>query len=185
MNWLFVLGVWRESILKQENRLLMILFGQDVRWVFLRVDFRTSKLDTCPWVGWFLEGERNEIEWRGLWATQVGILSAFLLFPIVDIWFGVRTLIKLLNDSQDPVVLAVAVHDLGQYIKHYKQGKKCVLFSSPLPHFPPVLSLSFRVITDLGAKTRAMELMGHEDPDVRYRALLSVQQLVSQPWVTT
>lgn len=105
--------------------------------------------------------------------------------PLLIIWFGVRTLIKLLNDSQDPVVLAVAVHDLGQYIKHYKQGKKCVLFSSPLPHFPPVLSLSFRVITDLGAKTRAMELMGHEDPDVRYRALLSVQQLVSQPWVTT
>lgn len=29
-----------------------------------------------------------------------------------------------------------------------------------------------------------MELMTHSDPDVRYRALLSVQQLVSQPWVT-
>jgi len=27
-----------------------------------------------------------------------------------------------------------------------------------------------------------MELMGHENSDVRYRALLSVQQLVSQPW---
>ena len=100
---------------------------------------------------------------------------------LLIIWF-VRTLIKLLNDSQDPVVLAVAVHDLGQYIKHYKQGKKYVLSGSPLP---PALSFFFRVITDLGAKTRAMELMVHEDPDVRYRALLSVQQLVSQPWVTT
>lgn len=41
-----------------------------------------------------------------------------------------------------------------------------------------------RVVTDLGAKTRVMELMTHENSDVRYRALLSVQQLVSQPWLT-
>lgn len=76
-----------------------------------------------------------------------------------------KTLIKLLNETNDPLVLAVAVHDIGQYVKHYERGKK--------------------VITDLGAKTRAMELMTHQDPDVRYRALLSVQQLVSQPWVTS
>jgi len=75
-----------------------------------------------------------------------------------------KVLIKLLNEATDPVVLAVAVHDVGQYVKHYERGKK--------------------VVTDLGAKTRAIELMTHADPDVRYRALLSVQQLVSQPWVT-
>lgn len=27
-----------------------------------------------------------------------------------------------------------------------------------------------------------MELMTHPDPDVRYHALLSVQELVSHPW---
>lgn len=42
----------------------------------------------------------------------------------------------------------------------------------------------FRLVTDLGGKGRVMELMAHENSDVRYRALLSVQQLVSQPWVT-
>ncbi|KAG1759401.1 ATPase V1 complex subunit H [Suillus occidentalis] len=72
-----------------------------------------------------------------------------------------KTLIGLLG-SEDPVVLAVAVHDLGQYVKHYERGKK--------------------IITDLGGKARAMELMTHPDPDVRYRALLSVQELVSHPW---
>lgn len=81
-------------------------------------------------------------------------------------------------------MLAVAVHDLGQYIKHYKQGKKYVVFSSLRVPCYAKHEFLHRVITDLGAKTRAMELMGHEDPDVRYRALLSVQQLVSQPWVT-
>ncbi|KAJ3762955.1 armadillo-type protein [Lentinula raphanica] len=75
-----------------------------------------------------------------------------------------KTLLQLLSDSRDPVVLAVAVHDIGQYVKHYERGKK--------------------IINDLGAKRRVMELMSHSDPDVRYRALVSVQQLVSQPWIT-
>jgi len=75
-----------------------------------------------------------------------------------------RILVKLLKESDDPTVLAVAVHDIGQYVKHYERGKK--------------------ILTDLSAKTRVMELMTHDNSDVRYRALLSVQQLVSHPWVT-
>ena len=35
-----------------------------------------------------------------------------------------RILIKLLYESADPTVLAVAVHDVGQYVKHYERGKK-------------------------------------------------------------
>jgi len=73
-----------------------------------------------------------------------------------------KVLINLLNNARDPIVLAVAAHDLGQYVKHYDRGKK--------------------VIADLGAKTRVMELMGHDDPDVRYQALISVQRLISHPW---
>lgn len=74
-----------------------------------------------------------------------------------------RVLLHILRGSTDSIVLAVAVHDVGQYVKHYERGKK--------------------VITDLGGKSRVMELMTHDDSDVRYRALLSVQQLVSHPWV--
>ncbi|PPQ64691.1 hypothetical protein CVT26_002781 [Gymnopilus dilepis] len=75
-----------------------------------------------------------------------------------------KILIKLLKESADPLVLAVAAHDIGQYVKHYERGKKPV--------------------ADLSGKTRVMELMTHPNSDVRYHALLSVQQLVSQPWVT-
>ncbi|KAK7693170.1 hypothetical protein QCA50_002736 [Cerrena zonata] len=75
-----------------------------------------------------------------------------------------RILIRLLQESPDPLVLAVAAHDLGQYVKHYERGKK--------------------ILTDLGAKTRVMELMAHANPDVRYQALISVQRLVSHPWST-
>ncbi|KAF9808973.1 hypothetical protein IEO21_07662 [Rhodonia placenta] len=75
-----------------------------------------------------------------------------------------KILIHLLNDSNDPVVLAVAAHDVGQYVKYYERGKN--------------------VFTDAGGKTRVMELMSHESPDVRYRALITVQRLVSHPWKT-
>ncbi|CDO69013.1 hypothetical protein BN946_scf184834.g20 [Trametes cinnabarina] len=68
-----------------------------------------------------------------------------------------KILIRLLNESNDPTVLAVASHDIGQYVKHYERGKK--------------------ILTDLGGKTRVMELMSHPNPDVRYQALISVQRL--------
>ena len=31
-----------------------------------------------------------------------------------------------MRSSQDPIVLAVAAHDLGQYVKYYERGKKYV-----------------------------------------------------------
>ncbi|KAH6918818.1 hypothetical protein BKA70DRAFT_30168 [Coprinopsis sp. MPI-PUGE-AT-0042] len=75
-----------------------------------------------------------------------------------------KVLISLLRQSNDPVVLAVAAHDVGQYVKYYERGKK--------------------IVADLGGKSQVMALMTHENPDVRYRALLTVQQLVSQPWIS-
>jgi len=76
--------------------------------------------------------------------------------------FYLKQLIELLRSSQDTLVLAVAAHDLGQYVKYHERGKK--------------------IVTDLGGKTRAMELMAHSSQEVRYQALLSVQRLVSHPW---
>jgi len=35
-----------------------------------------------------------------------------------------RRLIELLRSSHDPLVLAVAAHDLGQYVKYHERGKK-------------------------------------------------------------
>ncbi|EJT97397.1 ATPase V1 complex subunit H [Dacryopinax primogenitus] len=75
-----------------------------------------------------------------------------------------KRLVDLLNTSTDPVMLAVAAHDIGKYVKYCERGKK--------------------IITDLGAKTRVMELMSHEDSEVRYQALMSVQLLVSHSWAS-
>lgn len=42
--------------------------------------------------------------------------------------------------------------------------------------------LDTRAAERLGAKTSVMNLMSHQNPDVKYWALVSVQQLISQPW---
>ncbi|KAF4524483.1 hypothetical protein B566_EDAN013098 [Ephemera danica] len=71
-------------------------------------------------------------------------------------------LIKLLETSRDPLVLSVASFDIGEYVRHYPRGK--------------------HVIEQLGGKQLVMQLLGHEDPNVRYEALLAVQKLMVHNW---
>ncbi|CAH7666830.1 armadillo-type protein [Phakopsora pachyrhizi] len=73
-----------------------------------------------------------------------------------------KVLIRILSEATDPIVLAVAANDLSKYVKHCEIGK--------------------RSAEKLGAKARVMDLMSHKDPEVKYWALVSVQQLISQPW---
>jgi len=73
-----------------------------------------------------------------------------------------KILIKLLETSKEPVIQAVAVHDLGEYVRHYPRGKN--------------------LIETLGGKTLVMTLLSHEDPNVRYEALLAVQKLMVHNW---
>jgi V-type H+-transporting ATPase subunit H len=93
-----------------------------------------------------------------------------------------RRLIHILQTSTDPNVLSIASNDVGQYVKHYDRGKKSVSFFPPLQRAIGLTDY-VRLVTDFGGKARVMELMAHPNPEVRYRALLSVQQLVSQPWI--
>ena len=73
-----------------------------------------------------------------------------------------RILARLLSSSIDPLVLAVAAHDVGEYVTAYPRGK--------------------RVIQELGAKQRIMELMSNENTAVRYEALLSTQKFMVNNW---
>uniref|UniRef100_A0A670I450 V-type proton ATPase subunit H n=1 Tax=Podarcis muralis TaxID=64176 RepID=A0A670I450_PODMU len=76
-----------------------------------------------------------------------------------------KILTKLLEVSDDPQVLAVAAHDVGEYVRHYPRGK--------------------RVIEQLGGKQLVMNHMHHEDQQVRYNALLAVQKLMVHNWYVT
>lgn len=73
-----------------------------------------------------------------------------------------KMLIHLLETTKDPLVLSVASFDLGEYVRHYSRGK--------------------HVLEQLGGKTIVMSLLAHEDPNVRYEALLAVQKLMVHNW---
>lgn len=73
-----------------------------------------------------------------------------------------KILIHLLESSKDPLVLSVAAHDIGEFVRHYPRGKQ--------------------VIEKLGGKTLCMQRLAHDDPNVRYQALLAVQKLMVHNW---
>ncbi|XP_015785343.1 V-type proton ATPase subunit H [Tetranychus urticae] len=73
-----------------------------------------------------------------------------------------KILIKILETSKDSLVLSVAIHDIGEYIRYYPRGKT--------------------VIENLNGKYLIMQLMDDADPNVKYEALLCVQKLVVHNW---
>jgi len=73
-----------------------------------------------------------------------------------------RVLVKLLQFSTDAIILAVACHDLGEFVRLYPRGKP--------------------IFDALGGKELIMRRMSHEDPQVRYEALLAVQKLMVHNW---
>lgn len=79
----------------------------------------------------------------------------------------VKALVQIAADSGanskiDPVCLAVAAHDLGQYCKFGANAKK--------------------VLDETGGKAVVMELMSHENADVRYQALTATQKIMMNSW---
>lgn len=75
-----------------------------------------------------------------------------------------KILIQLLDpSSQDAEVLAVAAHDLGQYVKNCTTRGKSN-------------------IERLRGKERIMALLGHENKEVQYQALIAIQKIMTQNW---
>ncbi|CAF1488715.1 unnamed protein product, partial [Didymodactylos carnosus] len=74
----------------------------------------------------------------------------------------IRMLLKLLEHSKEPLVLCVAAHDVGEYVRHYPHGKK--------------------TIDKLDGKVIIMRLLEHPDSNVRYQGLLCVQKLMVHNW---
>ncbi|THD19703.1 V-type proton ATPase subunit H [Fasciola hepatica] len=73
-----------------------------------------------------------------------------------------KMLVRLVEICTDPLSLSVAVHDIGEFVRHYPRGKQ--------------------VIENLGGKQRVMSLLQHGDPNVRYNALVSLQKIMVHNW---
>ncbi|XP_005101408.1 V-type proton ATPase subunit H [Aplysia californica] len=73
-----------------------------------------------------------------------------------------KMLIKLLETSKDPLILSVAAHDIGEYVRYYPRGKN--------------------IVEQLGGKQMVMQFMMHSDPNVKYEALIAVQKIMVHNW---
>ncbi|CAI5516808.1 unnamed protein product [Closterium sp. Naga37s-1] len=69
-----------------------------------------------------------------------------------------RALVALLDSSHEAKTLAVACHDLGQFITYHPAGRG--------------------VAHDMKGKERVLRLLDYADPEVRKQALLAVQKLL-------
>uniref|UniRef100_A0A915DUR1 Methyltransferase HEMK2 n=1 Tax=Ditylenchus dipsaci TaxID=166011 RepID=A0A915DUR1_9BILA len=86
-------------------------------------------------------------------------MSALLMSTVQRL---IKILIGILGMSGDPLILSVAAHDLGEYVRFYPSGKE--------------------IVQQLQGKDVLMELLEEQDPNVRYHALLAIQKLMVQNW---
>ncbi|XP_075266323.1 V-type proton ATPase subunit H-like [Convolutriloba macropyga] len=73
-----------------------------------------------------------------------------------------RILTSLLTLDNDALVLAVAAHDIGEYVRCYPRGR--------------------RILETLECKTKVMMLMQHPDSSVKYNALVATQKIMVDNW---
>ncbi|KAL0275230.1 UNVERIFIED_CONTAM: hypothetical protein PYX00_003155 [Menopon gallinae] len=129
--------------------------------VYLNEKLQASVQDLSSFDVYATEVKSSRLEWSPVhksakfWRENAGRLNE-------KNYELLRILIHLLETSRDPLVLSVASFDIGEYVRHYPRGKN--------------------VIEQLGGKQLVMQLLGHEDPNVRYEALLAVQKLMVHNW---
>eukprot|EP00898_Chlorokybus_atmophyticus_P008002 jgi/Chlat1/8202/Chrsp76S07633 len=71
----------------------------------------------------------------------------------------IRVLIKLLESSRDPVTLAIAAHDIGEFVNYHPDGRQIV-------------------VQDLKGKEPVLKLMTYNDPAVQKEALFATQKIM-------
>lgn len=105
----------------------------------------------------------NELKARKLRWTPVHKNSAFWIENIdkfkAQEWFVLKQLAQLVGESNDAVTLAVACHDIASVIDQAPEATQ--------------------IITQVGGKTRLMELIAYQDTEVRFQALKATQKMIS------
>jgi len=73
-----------------------------------------------------------------------------------------RSIIHVLQTTEEAETLCVGCHDLGEFVRHYARGRQ--------------------VLDKINAKQTVMQLMTNEDQKVRYNALIAVQKMMVNNW---
>ena len=77
-------------------------------------------------------------------------------------YFIDRRLISLLEDGNNRETIAVALYDLGEFVRYYPNGKM--------------------IVKRLGAKSVVMQLLTDDHPEVRKHALQCMSKMMVNKW---
>jgi V-type H+-transporting ATPase subunit H len=72
-----------------------------------------------------------------------------------------RILTSIIENSRDPITLAVACQDISQFVLHHPAGRT--------------------IISSMHTKQWIMRLMSHENPEVAKEAVICVQNILLSP----
>jgi len=113
------------------------------------------------WDVYQAEIDSGHLEW-GVLHTEKFFKQNAKMLEGSDGNFGIlRTLIQL-TASDDEDVIAIACYDIGEFVRHYPNGKA--------------------VARRLGAQTVVMQLIEHENADVQRHALQCVSKMMVNNW---
>lgn len=167
-----------ELELKRENALAMVL-GKVMKHleVLEGKKFEDSDLtDDMQFLKETLEVNVRDVSSLEVYATELksGRLEWSVVHTSAKFWLEnatllneknyelLKVLVGLLGNGHDALTLAVALHDVGEYVRHYPRGKT--------------------VIEQLGGKKHVMTCLTHQDPNVRYQALITLQKIMVHNW---
>lgn len=124
---------------------------------WLEESLRAHILDLSNFDKYKKEVLSGSLDWSPMHTSEQFWRENVCLFEERDFQI-LRVLLKLLESSRQPRTLAVACHDLGQFITYYPAGKG--------------------IVTDLKGKERVLHLVQHPDPEVQKNALLATQKIL-------
>jgi V-type H+-transporting ATPase subunit H len=127
---------------------------------FLAKSLEVNLLSLSSWDVYSTELESGKLEWSPCHKSESFWKDNYKEFEKGEC-AAIKKLIGHLS-SQDPQVLAVACNDISELIKHSPDGK--------------------RLMTQFGAKPKALGALKHPDPKVQKYALTCVQQLMVINW---
>jgi V-type H+-transporting ATPase subunit H len=129
----------------------------DVLHKLLHQNFR----EMTTWEVYRSEIDSGRLEWGIVHTEKFFKENARLMEGKDGDFYVVKKLVKLVA-SHDEQVAAIACFDLGEFVRHYPNGRQ--------------------VAKRLGAKDLVMHMIEHENAEVRRHALQCVSKMLVQNW---
>jgi len=117
--------------------------------------------EMSTWDVYYAEVQSGTLEW-GFLHTEKFIKENIKKFEGPDENFIVVKLLVSLTASNDEEVQAIACYDIGEFVRHYPNGRA--------------------IARSLGAKDIVMKLVEHDNPELQRQALTAVSKMMVQNW---